>query len=71
MAEVDFGTRAESKVIRKFAKDALTKLVRPLYPSDAALRIPDAVPLGEQRVILATGSYIGEGFDDARLGLGY
>jgi superfamily II DNA or RNA helicase len=26
-----------------------------------------AVPLGEQRVILATGSYIGEGFDDARL----
>ena len=26
-----------------------------------------AVPEGEQRVILATGSYIGEGFDDARL----
>ena len=26
-----------------------------------------AVPLGDQRVILATGSYIGEGFDDARL----
>ena len=26
-----------------------------------------AVPLEEQRVILATGSYIGEGFDDARL----
>jgi superfamily II DNA or RNA helicase len=26
-----------------------------------------AVPFGEQRVILATGSYIGEGFDDARL----
>jgi superfamily II DNA or RNA helicase len=26
-----------------------------------------AVPDGEQRVILATGSYIGEGFDDARL----
>lgn len=26
-----------------------------------------AVPLDEQRVILATGSYIGEGFDDARL----
>jgi len=25
------------------------------------------VPEGEQRVILATGSYIGEGFDDARL----
>jgi len=26
-----------------------------------------AVPGGEQRLILATGSYIGEGFDDARL----
>jgi hypothetical protein len=26
-----------------------------------------AVPQAEQRVILATGSYIGEGFDDARL----
>ncbi len=26
-----------------------------------------AVPDGESRVILATGSYIGEGFDDARL----
>jgi superfamily II DNA or RNA helicase len=26
-----------------------------------------AVPEGEARVILATGSYIGEGFDDARL----
>ena len=26
-----------------------------------------AVPAGEQRLILATGSYIGEGFDDARL----
>ncbi|MBI3694474.1 MAG: helicase [Acidobacteria bacterium] len=26
-----------------------------------------AVPGAEQRVILATGSYIGEGFDDARL----
>jgi superfamily II DNA or RNA helicase len=25
------------------------------------------VPDGEQRLILATGSYIGEGFDDARL----
>ncbi len=27
-----------------------------------------AVPENESRVILATGSYIGEGFDDARLG---
>ena len=26
-----------------------------------------SVPEGQQRVILATGSYIGEGFDDARL----
>ena len=26
-----------------------------------------AIPEGEQRLILATGSYIGEGFDDARL----
>ena len=26
-----------------------------------------SVPEGELRVILATGSYIGEGFDDARL----
>jgi Ni,Fe-hydrogenase III small subunit len=26
-----------------------------------------AVPEGNPRVILATGSYIGEGFDDARL----
>src|SRR5258708_3107750 len=27
----------------------------------------EAVPLGQPRVILATGSYIGEGFDDPRL----
>lgn len=26
-----------------------------------------SVPPGEQRVILATGRYVGEGFDDARL----
>jgi hypothetical protein len=26
-----------------------------------------AIPLGEERVLLATGGYIGEGFDDARL----
>lgn len=26
-----------------------------------------AIPAAESRVILATGSYIGEGFDDARL----
>jgi len=26
-----------------------------------------AVPPGEPRIILATGSYLGEGFDDARL----
>src|SRR6476620_972428 len=25
------------------------------------------IPEGEQRVLLATGSYIGEGFDDSRL----
>jgi hypothetical protein len=33
---------------------------------DVASRIAHA-PETEQRVILATGSYIGEGFDDARL----
>jgi superfamily II DNA or RNA helicase len=27
----------------------------------------EGVPLGQSRVILATGSYIGEGFDDPRL----
>jgi superfamily II DNA or RNA helicase len=32
-----------------------------------ALEAIAAVPEGEPRVILATGSYIGEGFDDARL----
>ena len=31
--------------------------------ADAALRIPDT----EERLVLATGRYIGEGFDDARL----
>ncbi len=31
--------------------------------SEALAGVPD----GEQRLILATGSYIGEGFDDARL----
>ena len=31
--------------------------------ADAALRVPD----GEERLILATGRYIGEGFDDDRL----
>ena len=31
--------------------------------SEALAKVPDT----EQRVILATGSYIGEGFDDARL----
>ncbi len=33
----------------------------------AVLEKLKAVPEGEQRVILATGRYIGEGFDDARL----
>ena len=32
-----------------------------------ALAALDAVPDGEERLILATGRYIGEGFDDARL----
>lgn len=32
-----------------------------------ALAALDAVPAGEERLILATGRYIGEGFDDARL----
>lgn len=27
----------------------------------------EAIPDGEERVIIATGRYIGEGFDDARL----
>ena len=33
---------------------------------EAADRL-DAIPAGAQRVLLATGSYIGEGFDDSRL----
>ena len=32
-----------------------------------ALAALDAVPDGDERVVLATGRYIGEGFDDARL----
>jgi 2-polyprenyl-3-methyl-5-hydroxy-6-metoxy-1,4-benzoquinol methylase len=47
MADVDFGTYhhstpAESKRIRKDAERAFSKLLRPLYPSGAALRILDA-----------------------------
>ena len=33
----------------------------------ASLKVSHPVPEGEPRVILATGSYVGEGFDDARL----
>ena len=45
--DVDFGTyhhstREESKQIRECAEKAFSKLLRPLYPSRAALRILDA-----------------------------
>lgn len=33
----------------------------------AALRALETIPEGEERVIVATGRYLGEGFDDARL----
>jgi cyclopropane fatty-acyl-phospholipid synthase-like methyltransferase len=47
MANVDFGTYhhstpQESKEIRECAEKAFSKLLRPLYPSDASLRILDA-----------------------------
>ena len=32
-----------------------------------AMETLDAVPNGEERIIVATGRYLGEGFDDARL----
>ena len=35
---------------------------------DRAVRAQlEAIPANEQRLLLATGRYIGEGFDDARL----
>ena len=33
----------------------------------AVMELLSAIPAGEERVILATGKYVGEGFDDARL----
>jgi cyclopropane fatty-acyl-phospholipid synthase-like methyltransferase len=47
MTKVDFGTYhhttpEDSKAIREYAEKAFSKLLRPLYPSDAALRILDA-----------------------------
>jgi Methyltransferase domain len=47
MADVDFGTyhlstAEESKGIRECAEKAFSKLLRPLYPSGATLRILDA-----------------------------
>jgi cyclopropane fatty-acyl-phospholipid synthase-like methyltransferase len=47
MTDVDFGTyhhstAEESKKIRAFAEEAFSKLLRPLYPSGAALRVLDA-----------------------------
>jgi len=47
MAHVDFGTYhhstpEESKRIRQSAEKAFSKLLRPLYPSRAALKILDA-----------------------------
>jgi cyclopropane fatty-acyl-phospholipid synthase-like methyltransferase len=45
--DVDFGTYHhttpdESRIIREYAAEAFSKLLRPLYPSGAALRILDA-----------------------------
>jgi cyclopropane fatty-acyl-phospholipid synthase-like methyltransferase len=47
MTKVDFGTYhhttpKESKAIREYAQNSFSKLLRPLYPADAALRILDA-----------------------------
>lgn len=47
MTRVDFGTYhhstpEQSKAIRKYAEEAFSKLLRPLYPADAALRVLDA-----------------------------
>lgn len=47
MADVDFGTyhhttAEESKRIRRLAREAFSKLLQPLYRSDATLRILDA-----------------------------
>ena len=47
MEDVDFGTYhhstpEESKRIREYAEEAFSKLLRPLYPSRAALQILDA-----------------------------
>jgi len=47
MPDVDFGTYhhstpEESKRLREYARKAFSKLLRPLYPSGAALRILDA-----------------------------
>jgi superfamily II DNA or RNA helicase len=58
-----FAQKLERKVQHVFAlKGGMGKKQRKVI-SEAL----SAVPEGQPRVILATGSYIGEGFDDARL----
>jgi superfamily II DNA or RNA helicase len=54
--------------IAKFAKNVIV-LKGGMKPKERnrATEILQAIPDGEERVILATGRYLGEGFDDARL----
>jgi superfamily II DNA or RNA helicase len=54
--------------IAKFAKNVIV-LKGGMKPKERnhATELLQAIPDGEERVILATGRYLGEGFDDARL----
>lgn len=46
---------------------AIGRRARPACQRPATLQALGTIPEGEERVIVVTGRYLGEGFDDARL----
>jgi superfamily II DNA or RNA helicase len=60
--------QAIAERLMKFAKNVIVlKGGMKAKQRDQAIEALESVPEGEERVIVATGRYLGEGFDDARL----
>ena len=60
--------QAIAERVMKFAKNVIVlKGGMKAKQRDQAIEALESVPEGEERVIVATGRYLGEGFDDARL----
>jgi len=60
--------QAIAERLMKFAKNVIVlKGGMKAKQRDQAIETLESVPEGEERVIVATGRYLGEGFDDARL----